>query len=81
MSLLVQADANLPAGSLFETDEFPKFEALQEDMEFVEMYNAETEKRCRNGVWWEGWLIVEILKRQGIFGSKPYIYARDDSVA
>lgn len=81
MSLLVQADANLPAGSLSETDEFPKFEALQEDMEFVEMYNAETERRCRNGVWWEGWLIVENLKRQGIFGSKPYIYARDDSAA
>ena len=81
MSLLVQADANLPAGSLSETDEFPKFEALQEDMELVEMYNAETEKRCRNGVWWEGWLIVEDLKRQGIVGSKPFVYARDDLVA
>ena len=80
-SLLVRADANLPARGPSEADEFSKFEALQEDMELVEMYNAETEKRCRNGVWWEGWLIVENLKRQGIVGSKPFVYARDDFVA
>ena len=64
-----------------EADEFRKFEALQEDMKLVEMFNSETEKRCRNGVWWEGWLIVQDLRRQGIVGSKPFVYAEDNSLA
>lgn len=64
-----------------EADEYRNFEALQEDMKLVEMYMAETEKRCRNGVWWEGWLIVQDLKRQGIVGSIPFVYARDNSPA
>lgn len=80
-SVLAQAGTTLPAEELSEADEFRKFEALQEDMKLVEMYNAETEKRCRNGVWWEGWLIVEDLKRQGIVGSKLFVYERDTSVA
>lgn len=80
-SVLAQAGTTLPAEELSEADEFRKFEALQEDMKLVEMYNAETEKRCRNGVWWEGWLIVEGLKRQGIVGSKLFVYERDTSVA
>ena len=75
------ADATVPAEPPSEAaDEFRKFEALQEDVKLVEMYNAETEKRCRNGVWWEGWLIVEDLRKQGIVGSKPFVYPRDDSV-
>ena len=81
LSLLAEADANLPKRGSSEAEEFEKFEVLQEDMKLVEIYNAENEKRCRNGVWWEGWLVVEDLKRQGIVGSKPYIYARDDDVA
>lgn len=80
LSLLAEADANLPKRGSSEAEEFEKFEVLQEDMKLVEMYNAENEKRCRNGVWWEGWLVVEDLKRQGIVGSKPYIYVRDDVV-
>lgn len=80
-SLLAQADTAKPAAEKSsEADEFRKFEALQEDMKLVEMYNAETEKRCRNGVWWEGWLIVEDLKRQGVVGSKPFVYDRDSTV-
>ena len=80
-SVLAQADVDSPAKEHCKADEFRKFEALQEDMKLVEMYNAETEKRCRNGVWWEGWLIVEDLKRKGIVGSKSYVYERDSSVA
>ena len=73
-----QADTDDPAEKPSEAaDEFQKFEALQEDVKLVEMYNAETEKRCRNGVWWEGWLIVEDLKKQGIVGSIPFVYKRD----
>jgi len=45
-------------------------ESLQEDLMLVEMYNAEMETRCRDGVWWEGWLVVEELKRKGIIGSR-----------
>lgn len=81
ISILARADANLPTKTSSEAEDFEKFEGLQEDMKLVEMYNTETEKRCRNGVWWEGWLIVRDLKRQGILGSKPYIYARDDEFA
>lgn len=65
---------------LCEADEFRKFEALQEDMKLVEMFYAETEKRCRNGVWWEGWLIVQDLKRQGIVGSQPFVYVGDKAL-
>ena len=77
-SAMAQAGANMPAEETCEAAEYAKFEALQEDMKLVEMYNAETEKRCRNGVWWEGWLIVQDLKSKGIVGSKPHVYARDD---
>lgn len=80
-SVFAQADATSPAKEQCEAEEFRKFEALQEDMKLVEMYNAETEKRCRNGVWWEGWLIVKDLKRKGIVGSKPYVYEGDSLVA
>lgn len=75
-----QADTTVLAETPSEAaDEFRQFEALQEDVKLVEMYNAETEKRCKNGVWWEGWLIVEDLRKQGIVGSKPFVYERDDS--
>ena len=80
MKASAQATTNLPAESS-EADEFRKFEALQEDMKLVEMYNAEMEKRCRKGVWWEGWLIVQDLERQGIVGSKPFVYEGDKSHA
>ena len=70
-SILVQADANVPATEHSRAaDEFRMSEALQEDTKLVEMYNLEMEKRSRNGVWWEGWLVVEALRRQGIVGSK-----------
>lgn len=61
-----QTDKTLSAGDASEADEIGMFEALQEDMKLVEMYHAETEKRCSKGVWWEGWLIVQDLKRQSI---------------
>lgn len=81
-ALLAQADAaNPPAEMSSEAAEFRKFEALQEDMKLVELYNAETEKRCRNGVWWEGWLIVDDLRRQGIVGSKPFVHEKDNTVS
>ena len=47
-------------------------EDLQNDLILVEMYNAEMEKRCESGVWWEGWLVVDELRRQGIVGSKRH---------
>lgn len=50
-------------------NEIGKFERLHEDARLVEMYDAEMEKRCEEGVWWEGWLIVEDLKDRGIVGS------------
>ena len=75
MSVLALADANVPKSESSAAEEYGTFEALQEDMELVEMYNAETERRCRNGVWWEGWLIAEDLKRQGVIGSKPLVCA------
>ena len=74
-SILALADANVPESASSAAEEYGTFEALQEDMELVEMYNAETEKRCRNGVWWEGWVIAEDLKRQGVVGSKPLVCA------
>ena len=80
-SVLALADANLPQAESSAAEEYGTFEVLQEDMELVEMYNAETEKRCRNGVWWEGWLIAEDLKRQGVVGSKPFVCATDSSAA
>ena len=78
-SFLAQADANLPAEESLKADESRTFEALQEDLKLVEIYNAETEKRCKNGVWWEGWLIVEDLKKKGIIGPGRYVHERDDS--
>ena len=80
-SILALADANVPESEPSAAEEYGTFESLQEDMELVEMYNAETEKRCRNGVWWEGWLIAEDLKRQGVVGSKPLVCATDSSAA
>ena len=74
-------DTNLPAKEPSEADHFRKVEALQEDVRLVEMYCTEMEKRCRSGVWWEGWLIVRDLKRQGIVGSKPFGGGGDESVA
>lgn len=44
---------------------------IQADSQLVQSYNMEMEKRCRDGVWWEGWLVVEKLKREGIVGSVP----------
>lgn len=79
MSVLAVADANVPKSESSAAEEYGTFEALQEDMELVEMYNAETEKRCRNGVWWEGWLVAEDLKRQGVVGSKPLVCATGGS--
>ena len=80
-SVLAPAESSLSVGESSEAKGFRKFQVMQEDLKLVEIYNAETEKRCRNGVWWEGWLIVEDLKRQGIVGSKPFVYDRDNSVA
>ena len=60
--------------------ELAQDEDLRDDVELVEFYNAEMEKRCSKGVWWEGWLIVEDLKRQGIIGSKPYVYGTADMI-
>lgn len=33
------------------------------------LYDAEMEIRARNGVWWEGWLVVEELRGKGVLGS------------
>ena len=80
-SALAQADTKSQAKKSFTANEYQRFEALQEDMKLVELYNAETEKRCRNGVWWEGWLVVEDLKRQGIVGSQLCLNAGESIVA
>ena len=60
--------------------ELARDDDLRDDVELVELYNAEMEKRCSKGIWWEGWLIVEDLKRQGIMGSKPYVYGTADMI-
>lgn len=80
-SIFAHPDTNSQAQEPSEADEFRKFEALQEDVKLVEMYCTEMEKRCRNGVWWEGWLIVRDLKRQGIVGSRPLGGGGDKPVA
>ena len=80
-SIFVHTDTSWAAEEPSEADEFGKFEALQEDVRLVEMYCTEMEKRCRGGVWWEGWLIVQDLKRQGIVGSRPFVYETDELVA
>ena len=41
----------------------------RDDEILARLYHAEMEKRCSEGVWWEGWMIVEDLKRQGMIGS------------
>lgn len=46
---------------------------LRRDVMLVEMYTAEMAKRCRSGVWWEGWIIVDELERNGISNSTSYI--------
>ena len=74
MTILAQADANMPATEHSKADEFRMSEALQEDTKLVEMYNLEMEKRSRNGVWWEGWLVVEELRRRGIVGSIAFSF-------
>lgn len=71
------ADGVSPARTEFD-DELEQFESLRPDLLFVEMYKVEMEKRCREGISWEGWLIVEDLKSQGIVGSVPSVYGRDD---
>ena len=43
--------------------------SLRSDLNLVDKYNAEMEKRCENGIWWDGWLIVRDLKRQGLIGN------------
>lgn len=42
-----------------------EFRDALRDFEFVNMYTAEMESRCKRGVWWEGWLIVGELERRG----------------
>ena len=79
-SMHAQAGTCPPVEGRSEDDEFRKFQALQEDTQLVEMYNAETEKSCRVGVWWEGWLIVGDLRSQGIVGSMALDFERDESV-
>jgi hypothetical protein len=34
------------------------------------MYDAEMEIRARDGVWWEGWLVVEALREKGFLGER-----------
>ena len=80
-SVSVSAQAIAPSSTLREgkshfklaNNEDRRFKALQADIALVEMYNVETEKRCKKGIWWEGWLIVEELKmkmkkREGVIG-------------
>ena len=50
--------------------EAKQFQSLQDDLNFVAVYDAEMERKCRKGVWWEGWLVVANLERRGIVGSK-----------
>lgn len=70
----IEAYRNSPS-SVFDSDgELNKAittsESLQKDLLLVEMYNAEMETRSQDGVWWEGWLVVEDLKSTGIVGSR-----------
>jgi len=53
------------------------FEDLQKDMMLVDMYNAEMEERCSEGIWWQGWLVVEELKCRGIVGSVLLVHQRN----
>ncbi len=39
------------------------------DMVLVDLYTTEMKRRCLKGVWWEGWLVVEDLRRRGVVGS------------
>lgn len=76
--ILEQEDGNEELKGLFKDDGMGSV-ALQEDLKLVEMYNAEMERRCADGVWWEGWLIVEDLKRWGVVGSELFVYDRADT--
>ena len=53
----------------------PVIMQLELDMDLVDMYDSSMELRCSKGVWWEGWLVVEELKSQGIVGS---VYAVEE---
>ncbi len=75
-----QVDADTPPTDSSAADEFHRCEAMQDDIKLVEMYNRETEKRCRDGVWWEGWLVVEELKRRGVVGSRRVGFERRNAV-
>ncbi|KAL2039408.1 hypothetical protein N7G274_007680 [Stereocaulon virgatum] len=55
-------------------------ENLQQDVEIVQLYNVEMEKRCSRGVWWEGWLVVADLKQQGFVGSKTSVHDTTDLI-
>lgn len=48
----------------------PSAKELQKDLFLVETYQAEMEKRCAKGVWWEGWLIVRELEGGGVVVGK-----------
>lgn len=45
-------------------------ESVQKDLMLVEMYNTSMETRSQDGVWWEGWLVVEELEEKGVVGSR-----------
>ena len=48
------------------TSESVEFNVLVQDSEFVLLYTEGMNMRCREGVWWEGWLVVEELRGKGV---------------
>jgi len=70
-----------PNGEAEIRQEFEAFDNLQEDLMLVEMYNTEMEKRCEEGVWWEGWRVVDELRRQGVRGSRYLVGKGDKGIA
>lgn len=54
---------------ILEASKTANFHAYLTDSVFVRMYADEMKARCKMGVWWEGWRIIEDLKRKGVIGS------------
>ena len=77
-SAMSSDDARISMPERNSQNELSQYGNLQEDLKLVELYNADMEKRCSKGVWWEGWLIVRDLKSQGIVGSESHVYENTD---
>ena len=63
-------EADLQARQRIEdTSASAAFREMLQDAVFVRMYTDEMKAKCKQGVWWEGWLVVHELSGRGVTAS------------